>query len=69
MRTPRETSWELNNSSKRGIKAVSGRIRLPFLATAAGAKRSQIVVSVDSSAVTIVPSEFDGVVTHGTDLL
>ena len=39
------------------------------LATTAGAKRSQIVIGVDPRTVSVVPPEFDSIVTHGMDLL
>ena len=39
------------------------------MANGARAKRSQIVVRVNSRAVTVVPPEFDGIVTDAVDLL
>ena len=44
-------------------------IGLRLFTTTAGTQRSQIVVSVNSRAVTVVPAEFDGVVTDRADLL
>jgi hypothetical protein len=48
---------------------VSSQIGWPLFATLAGAKSSQIVIRVNARAVTVVPPEFDGVVTDSADLL
>ena len=47
----------------------SGRIGLTLFANVARAERSQVVVSVNSRAVTVVPAEFDGIVTDSANLL
>ena len=46
----------------------SDRIRLPSLATAARTKRSQIIIRVNSRAVTVIPPELESVVADRADL-
>jgi hypothetical protein len=66
----RKDGFRCCEQSKKLISAeVSGGIGRPLSATLAGAECSQIVVSVDSRAVTVVPPEFDSVVTNSADLL
>jgi hypothetical protein len=54
---------------KSATAGVLSSIGLRLFTTAAGTQRSQVVVSVNSRAVTVVPAEFDGVVTDRADLL
>ena len=54
---------------KSATAGVLSSIGLRTFTTAAGTQRSQVVVSVNSRAMAVVPAEFDGVVTDRADLL
>jgi hypothetical protein len=60
---------EFRSTKKNATAGVLSRIGLRLFTTSARTERSQIVVSVNSRTVTVVPAEFDGVITHRADLL